>query len=95
MVVRRDHLESSQRCCEVCLFQPILLFTIRRPFVPAQTQVERQARTDSPFIGYVKARLVLPEIEVSAVVLVGEVIREAEKHLRKPVSGEWGERLVR
>src|SRR5262245_21490472 len=88
MFPRSQYLEAVSDRSDVSYIEAIVFLGVGSPFVPANSQIERQSRRRLPFVVEIEPGFGLPEIKVAAVVLIGEVIGKPEEHVGEGRTGE-------
>ncbi len=94
LILGGDDLELAGIGRQVEVGHPVVLFLVGRPHVPAQAQLEGQARMHLPTVVEVQPGLLLLEVEVAAVVLVRQVGGQPHQHAAESDAGEGGEVVV-
>ena len=94
IVAGRDHFELVEHGVDVRDDEPVVFFAIRRPLVPAHSQIQRQTRIDSPLVGEIQPGFRLAEVEETPVVLVGEKTRHPQEHIGESGSGKGDDVVV-
>jgi len=88
VIVGSDHLHiGGGDGIHIQVQQPVVLFGVGSPLIPAQAKIDGQAVVDLPTVLEVGPELLLAEVEIAAVVLVAEIGRQTEFQISKSVSG--------
>src|SRR5208337_2859886 len=74
--------------------EPVVLFGVGSPLVPAQPVIDGQPMIDLPTVLEEGPELLLPPVEVAVVKLVVQASRESEFDIGKSIPSVWDRNLV-